>query len=600
MNKLLETIVKQLTKAEGAIDGALRKVRRPVVESWIVPGAISISLGAEALSLARAADITIISHQSDLIQRLGETGYQFVEAVAPFGAFCAGVFGVAIPAGIALHRYYDRRSITTNVNDRNIFTEYYTRAKIFLAENKLVNNRFVLPMLTALGSLHFSLGALSENTNGPADYLKAGLITGLGLVASKGLYDYFRGDIPVTPAITRRAAKVPLLYALSAVSVVSTAIGVASSDSAGEVGLLSATKPLSASSEGRKILGYRNIGRRVMTYWDATEYFARLYGEDTAFVRALIHAESDFLHYSGKGVLKSTMGAYGLGQQTEVNVAHLNELVDSGKLVGERFNWRRVVSDPAENIRATVATIKSLRISLCNNQNSEECLDKIVAAYIAGEPAIRRALDEVESDNIWDALGYIGGRARLSTMLHIKKVMSYYWVLKNGVVWPTVDRDINSYYGDTRTNGYRTRIHRGIDIAPISAGVAGDPVLAIGNGVVVAAGNSGGSEGFYVKVRHGRTKIGFHSLYLHGRKGSIVVRTGQRIRRGEKLMLMGNTGRSTGVHLHLATLIEYRFGDREESQYLDPLDFYRRHGRREVVVQIRQPIYKGAPIASAE
>lgn len=82
--------------------------------------------------------------------------------------------------------------------------------------------------------------------------------------------------------------------------------------------------------------------------------------------------------------------------------------------------------------------------------------------------------------------------------------------------------------------------HDGIDLA----GPRGTPISSTADGVVTHAGWLGG-YGRAVKVRHG---FGFETLYAHMDK--IHVKVGDRIARGDQIGDMGNTGRSTGTHLH--------------------------------------------------
>jgi murein DD-endopeptidase MepM/ murein hydrolase activator NlpD len=95
--------------------------------------------------------------------------------------------------------------------------------------------------------------------------------------------------------------------------------------------------------------------------------------------------------------------------------------------------------------------------------------------------------------------------------------------------------------------GYRTspftgnrEFHRGIDIA----GRAGTPVVATADGVVQFAG-SRRAFGKSVTLRHG---FGVETKYGHLEE--LLVREGDKIKRGQKIGLMGSTGRSTGPHVH--------------------------------------------------
>ena len=84
------------------------------------------------------------------------------------------------------------------------------------------------------------------------------------------------------------------------------------------------------------------------------------------------------------------------------------------------------------------------------------------------------------------------------------------------------------------------RMHEGHDWA----GSRGTPIHATADGTVVHAGRQGG-YGNLIKIRH---DFGFETRYAH--LSRIRVQVGQRVSRGERIGDMGNTGRSTGTHLH--------------------------------------------------
>ncbi|MED5466134.1 MAG: peptidoglycan DD-metalloendopeptidase family protein, partial [Pseudomonadota bacterium] len=72
----------------------------------------------------------------------------------------------------------------------------------------------------------------------------------------------------------------------------------------------------------------------------------------------------------------------------------------------------------------------------------------------------------------------------------------------------------------------------------------GTPILSTGDGIVARIGNHP-YAGKYIDIDHGGTHT---TRYLHLHK--ILVRKGAAIERGQKIALSGNTGRSTGPHLH--------------------------------------------------
>ncbi|MFN4153296.1 MAG: DUF5930 domain-containing protein [Paracoccaceae bacterium] len=96
--------------------------------------------------------------------------------------------------------------------------------------------------------------------------------------------------------------------------------------------------------------------------------------------------------------------------------------------------------------------------------------------------------------------------------------------------------------------GMGRRMHEGTDMA----GAYGLPILSTADGVVTHAGWSSG-YGRLVKIRH---EFGIETRYAH--MSAIKVKVGDRVSRGDRIGDMGNSGRSTGTHLHY----EIRIGGR--------------------------------------
>jgi len=88
--------------------------------------------------------------------------------------------------------------------------------------------------------------------------------------------------------------------------------------------------------------------------------------------------------------------------------------------------------------------------------------------------------------------------------------------------------------------GAGTRMHEGTDMA----GAYGTPIYATADGVITHAGWDSG-YGRLVKIKH---DFGVETRYAH--LSQIRVEVGQRVSRGERIGDMGNSGRSTGTHLH--------------------------------------------------
>jgi len=99
-------------------------------------------------------------------------------------------------------------------------------------------------------------------------------------------------------------------------------------------------------------------------------------------------------------------------------------------------------------------------------------------------------------------------------------------------------------------------MHHGIDYAA----QIGSPVYSTGKGIVKAAYYASG-YGKVVKVDHG---FGYLSIYAHLNK--YIVKKGDTIGRGQLVGYVGNTGSSTGPHLH--------YEIRKNNQTQNPLYFY--------------------------
>jgi murein DD-endopeptidase MepM/ murein hydrolase activator NlpD len=90
----------------------------------------------------------------------------------------------------------------------------------------------------------------------------------------------------------------------------------------------------------------------------------------------------------------------------------------------------------------------------------------------------------------------------------------------------------------------------------------GNPVVSTAEGVVSLARRNGGF-GLMIEVSH---ENGFATRYAHLSK--ILVTRGQKVKRGEIIGLVGNTGHSTGSHLHYEVL--FRKVHRDPLQYVIP------------------------------
>lgn len=130
-------------------------------------------------------------------------------------------------------------------------------------------------------------------------------------------------------------------------------------------------------------------------------------------------------------------------------------------------------------------------------------------------------------------------------------------LVRRPFAWPRA-RKISGRFGDRRVfNGRVNSVHQGTDLA----GPVGSAVRAANDGTVVLS-----RELFYsgntVIVAHG---AGVYTAYLH--LASLGAEVGTSVRRGELVGKVGETGRTTGAHLH--------FGVHVDGRYVDPESFMR-------------------------
>lgn len=90
--------------------------------------------------------------------------------------------------------------------------------------------------------------------------------------------------------------------------------------------------------------------------------------------------------------------------------------------------------------------------------------------------------------------------------------------------------------------------HDGIDLV---SGVD-DYVIASADGFVIEAQDSLNGLGSYVKLEHSIEGEVYQTLYAHLVEESILVSEGECVEKGQRLGTIGNSGRSTGIHLHFS------------------------------------------------
>ena len=156
------------------------------------------------------------------------------------------------------------------------------------------------------------------------------------------------------------------------------------------------------------------------------------------------------------------------------------------------------------------------------------------------------AADEAEIGDLSNIEGRAGQIAGALDAVEAKLAERVRWISSTPAITPVkgIFTSGFGYRSDPLTHGRGT--HQGVDIAA----APGQPVRASADGVVVRAGLVGGL-GQAVYIAHG-----FGLTTRYGHMSRIDVRPGQRIKRGDVVGRVGNTGRSTGYHLHYEVRVD--------------------------------------------
>ncbi len=181
-------------------------------------------------------------------------------------------------------------------------------------------------------------------------------------------------------------------------------------------------------------------------------------------------------------------------------------------------------SQASQDLSITEYTQVVLNSEFSSNYNTSGLLDQV---DLISDASLRlREVAELEEQNLADLAEHFQDRVdRLLATPSILPTRGY----------------ISSSYGHRFNPFSATRsFHAGLDIA----NSIGTPIYAPADGVVTFVGQLGGF-GNVVRIDHG-----YNIVTKFGHNSKIVVKRGERVKRGDRIAEMGNSGRSTGPHLH--------------------------------------------------
>ncbi|SEI87103.1 Peptidase family M23 [Alkalibacterium gilvum] len=237
------------------------------------------------------------------------------------------------------------------------------------------------------------------------------------------------------------------------------------------------------------------------------------------------------------------------------------------------------IQDPKKSIQAGVAHFKR---GVDEMKRHDVDLKTLIQAYNFGNAFIPyvadngKAWEQSLSEEFSDLNAQKLGWASFGDKDYVSKAMQYLTINDNQdvelkesdlsfdlegqhLVFPVPNfKAVSSSYGwRTHPITKERAFHTGTDI-PAPAGI---PVLASANGVVTEAGRKG-TYGNAVVIDHGS-----NVQTLYGHNSSLTVQAGETVTAGQMIARVGNTGRSTGPHLH--------FEVRHNGQYTNPLHWFK-------------------------
>lgn len=207
-------------------------------------------------------------------------------------------------------------------------------------------------------------------------------------------------------------------------------------------------------------------------------------------------------------------------------------LASKNEKEAEKQNLNNLKRNLTEQEKVISSNQQEKNILLKETQNKESNYQKLLAEQIKKRDAFEKDLANYE-----DQLDFI---------LNPKKLPKP----GSGVLsWPLKNVFITQLFGYTSDSGrlYRSGTHSGVDFRAS----IGTEVYSMANGTVIGTGDTdiyckGASFGKWVFIKHDN---GLSSTYGH--LSVIYAQTGDRVKTGELIALSGNTGHTTGPHLHV-------------------------------------------------
>ena len=248
----------------------------------------------------------------------------------------------------------------------------------------------------------------------------------------------------------------------------------------------------------------------------------------------------------------------------EIAAADINRMAKLDEATKDVEKAKQVLDAEKKALDETRALAQQKQAELAQE---EEKLKKVLADLAAKKAELDKYMEEAEdaADELMDKLA---AKADELTEAEKRELAEKEAQLQNkrptfekdGILWalPVDYRRLSSVYG-YRTHpvtGQPNKKHNGVDLTA----VIGTPVYATRSGKVSYVGYQAKGAGNYVNITHDN---GFLSTYMH--LNSYIVKAGEYVTIGQLIGYVGNTGGSTGPHLH--------FGIKKNGAWVNPANY---------------------------
>jgi hypothetical protein len=310
----LEGIINGVVKTEKHVEQVLKRIRRPLLESWVVPITTGLGIGLEALNVGKLTDAYLVRNQYSISSTISNFGYNVLQQTVPLTVGVAGIALVALPAINAIYRYYRPGKVSIPYTGANKFLQKVENVRKFIFDNKIINNPLVLPALTGGAFAHLAAQYVGEETF-------TGVVKGIatavaGARIAKSVYNHFTGKpLMHYPDNKISNSVIPAAYIISAMAIINSTHNFVKNNN------------FQRDQIPGIELAYNNPDVTVMKVSDAADFYAKEFDIDPVLLKSLIMVESGYNNFA-----VSEAGAHGLGQHKEENIDELNRLINLEKL----------------------------------------------------------------------------------------------------------------------------------------------------------------------------------------------------------------------------------------------------------------------------